>query len=175
MRGGPLHELLRAGRCPVLVVGPEASGVVRSAVVGAAFGVGSMHAADLVYRLLDADGVLSLLHVHPRVAVIMRPSDERGTPALLSAGVRLQRVARAVRDRTVHGLPTDSVAPRSDVLIGTITRFGAVALELLAYARRAGAELLGVGGGHVAEAVLRRAWKEVPTCSVLVCPAPRAR
>ncbi|AHG89455.1 UspA domain-containing protein [Gemmatirosa kalamazoonensis] len=175
-------RVLRGGDRPVLAVGPEADGVFRRAVVALDFGAASLRAAAIAARLLAPGGILSLVHVKPRVelwepGVVESPS---GTPGLHG---RLQRLAAALRHGTTGCEECGAGEARPDVRVGTATLVGDPAAELLDYAAHVGADLVAVGTrgagfverllvGSVATDVIRGTSARLPGCSVLACPAP---
>lgn len=159
-------RVVRHSPVPVLGVTPTLTGLPRRAVVGVDFSRASLHTARAALDLMPADGSLILVHVQPHPD----PAEHlEGLGVVYAQGV----VSSFARFRAeLEHPPQTSVA--------TVLLEGDASHELLAFAERAGADLIAVGshrhslyervvGGTVTTALIRD-----PRCSVLVWPANQA-
>jgi nucleotide-binding universal stress UspA family protein len=173
-------QVLRCGATPVLAAGPDADGIFRRAAVGVDFSPASTRAAALALRLLAPGGMLSLVHVEPRL--------ELSEPAWDAWDTRARPLVRALLQRLAVELPNASPladgprTDRRDVMIGCVTLVGDPATELIEYAERVGADLVAVGAhgaepatatylGNVTANVVGLTRKRLPAASVIACRA----
>lgn len=156
-------KVVRTSRMPVLAV-PERSTVLpRHAVVGVDFSEGSVRAAQTVLRFLGDEGILELVHVIPRERL------------LFDAWVSAEEYTRYVRHSLTRFVARLTIP--AGVRVADATLSGDPAKELLAHAKRSGADVIAIGShghgfvtrlvvGSVTTKLLRTA-----TLPVLVIPA----
>ena len=155
-------KVARLSHVPVLAVPDGPVAMPRHAIVGIDFSEGSVRAAQAALRLLEAGGVLELVHVVPRERL------------LFDAWVSQEEYMRFVHHSLTRFRARLSVP--DDVRVESIVLSGDPAKELLTYARRMEADLIATGShghgfvtrlviGSVTTKLLRTA-----TCPVLVTP-----
>ncbi len=159
-------SVMRNASVPVLAVTPMLTRLPRRIAVAIDFSRASIAAARAALTLLDDDGTLLLVYVEP-------PAEPKSPEAEGFTTIYAQGVAAAF-SRLRHEL-----ASRTTARIETVVLHGAVAPELLSFARRAEVDLLAVGSqrhtitrrafvGSVTTALARAA-----SCSLLVIPPGR--
>jgi nucleotide-binding universal stress UspA family protein len=160
-------QTIRLADRPVFAVADWLCTLPRRAIVGTDFSPSSARAAQAALDVLRPGGVLTIVHVRPRVDVhspALREWDEAHGRATSELFARLRR---------------ELDAP-AEVRVDVVTLIGEASEELLRYSERAGADLVTVGShgrglverlllGSVSTGVLRGAH-----CSVLATPEPSA-
>ncbi len=151
-----LHIAARS-TVPVIAVPEWVTTLPRNAVVGTDFGQASLAAAQAALDCLAVPGVLTLLHVAPAFDPLLTGRDE---------GLSYRD---AVSDLFSSMIDQLEVPP--GIEIKTARRSGSPAEEVIAYAKRMDADLMGVGKhgrGTVAAELLH-----AERCMVIVAPARR--
>lgn len=155
-------KIARRSKIPVLAVPEDASDLPERAAAAIDFTESSIAAAELAATLVEADGMLTLVHA----SVLVNQHPEPGSlPDVYTEGaIAKLDAARARIQRT------------TELRIETVVLGGAVTDALLSYVEREKYDLLAVGGhdqgfldslllGSVRSRVLRRA-----RCQVLIAP-----
>jgi nucleotide-binding universal stress UspA family protein len=163
--GGELAlEVARWCSVPVLAVASGSTGLPRHAVAATDFSRSSLDAARMALELLDPAGRLTLLHVCPDVELPREALSEWRTHYRRIADRLLARAARDIGgDESLH--------------IEQRQLEGDPAREIIAFADRAGADLVATGshGYHVVERILvgsvATRLLRASHCSVLLAPS----
>ena len=156
-------SVMRHACAPVLAVVPTLTRLPRRIAVAIDFSRASIAAARAALTLLDDGGSLMLVYVEPPAEPASHQTD--GFTTIYAQGV----AAAFTRLRS-------ELMSRTSARIDTVVLHGAVAPELLSFARRADVDLIAVGSqrhsiarravvGSVTSALARAA-----TCSLLVIP-----
>ena len=128
-------RVARHAPVPVLAVTPELTRLPRRVIVGVDFSRASLHTARAALDVMPLDGSLILVHVQPQGGE--PPERLEGRGVIYAQGV----VSSFARFRAeLEHPPQTSVA--------TVLLEGSVSHELLAFAERAGAQLIAVGSHH---------------------------
>lgn len=157
-------RVVRRSPVPVLAVTAALAGLPRRVIVGVDFSRASLHAARAALDLMPPDGTLILVHV--------QPGDEHPPESLEGRGIVYAQgvVGSFARFRAELERPKETT-------IVTVLLEGDASHELLAFADRAGAELVAVGSHHhslyerVVQGTITAALIRAARYSVLVRPA----
>lgn len=156
-------QVIRRSSAPVLAVPATQVTLPRTVVVAVDFSRASLHAARTALGLVQTGGTILLTHVRPEMS--FSPEQVEGWSVIYSHGV-----AGAFKRLQVELSAPDGVTVETVFLDGT------VAPELIAFAQRAGAELIAAGShrhtfvnrmllGRVTTTLVREAH-----CALLITP-----
>jgi nucleotide-binding universal stress UspA family protein len=160
-------SVMRHASVPVLAVTPLTDRLPRRIAVAIDFSRASIAAARAALTLLDDDGSLMLVYVEP-------PAEPRAPEAEGYTTIYAQGLAAAFTRLR------QELSSRTKARIETVVLHGAVATELLSFAKRAEVDLIAVGSqrhsiarravvGSVTTALARAA-----SCSLFVIPPGRS-
>ncbi|HVX41777.1 MAG TPA: universal stress protein [Gemmatimonadaceae bacterium] len=166
LRHEPVLAVARGTSIPVLAAAPRASRVPRHALIATDFTDSSLRSARLVASLVDARGVITIVHVQPLANLVRRDGVSWSDIYATGARERLSRMREELEASTRCRVDTELVA-------------GDTADALLDIARRKRCDLIAVGA-HVHTALDRMLIGSTTTrllrgapCSVLVVPERR--